>query len=202
MTDPLGGLRPVPPSGHIAGIYARVENRTGPHKPPANELIEDAPDVSLAVGHVLYGDFNDYQINVLRTAPGRGLRVLGERTLSNDAIWRYVNVRRLLISIERTIDRYTQWIVFEPNNRDLWRDMDRVIRLFLDDIWHRGWLDGDAAEQAYTVQCNASTNPPEERDLGRVVTAIGVLPPWPAEFVVVRIGKTEAGTQVLEGASG
>ena len=159
-------------------------------------------DVSLAVDHVLHGFYNDYQINVLRASPGRGIRVLGARTLSGDFLWRYVSVRRLFIFIERSIDYRTQWIVFEPNNRDLWRDMDRVIRLFLDDIWRRGWLDGDAAEQAYAVKCDASTNPPEERDFGRVTTAIGVLPPWPAEFVVVRIGKTEAGIQALEGASG
>ena len=121
----------------------------------------------------------------------------GARTLSSDPQWRYVNVRRLLIMLERAVDAATQWLVFEPNDPTLWRDLDRILRVYLDQLWQRGMLDGATAEDAYSVVCDATTNPPAETDAGRMVAVIGVQPPWPAEFVVVRIGKTEGGVAVL-----
>jgi uncharacterized protein len=198
---PPGGLRAVPPSGHVAGIYAMVELRTGVHKPPANELIADAQDVAAAVDDVSHGNLNDANINVLRAYAGRGLRVAGARTLWPDTTtsgWRYVNIRRLFIMIERAIEQQTQWLVFEPNNPSLWREVDRVLRSFLNDLWRQGMLDGATADQAYLVRCDAATNPPEATALGQLTTLIGIQPPYPAEFVIARIGRTESGTQISE----
>ena len=202
VPDPLqleGILRSVPPSGHVAGIYARGDLRLGVHKPPANEELEGVKDVQVEVDDISHGALNDVGVNVIRTYRGRGVRVAGARTLSSDAEWRYVNVRRLLIMIEEALDEQTQWTVFEPNNPDLWRQMDRVARSFLQRLWRRGMLDGATPEEAYSVRCDEATNPPQETDAGRMICEIGVLPPWPAEFVVVRIGKTEGGTEILEG---
>jgi uncharacterized protein len=195
-----GELLWVPPVGHVAGIYARVEQSDGVHEPPANELLEQIVDTRVAVNDEIHGYLNERQINVIRAVPGRGIRVMGGRTLSSDTLLRYVNVRRLLLMIERTIERQTQWIVFEPNNPLLWRDVDRVIRNFLDGLWQRGMLDGSNEGEAYTVQCDADTNPPSETEQGRLTTRIGVLPPWPAEFVVVRVRRSEEGTEFIEGA--
>ncbi len=200
VPDPLqieGLLRSVPPSGHVAGVYARGDLRVGVHKPPANEELEGVKDVQVAVEDNAHGALNDGGVNVIRAYAGRGVRVAGARTLSRPP-WHYVNVRRLLIMIEEAIDEQTQWTVFEPNNPDLWRETDRVARSFLNNIWQRGMLDGATAEEAYSVRCDETTNPPEETSVGRLICEIGVLPPWPAEFVVVRIGRTEGGTEILE----
>ena len=204
VPDPLnleGLLRSVPPSGHVAGIYARGDLRVGVHKPPANEELEGVKDVQVKLEDIDHGALNDRGVNVVRAYPGRGVRVAGARTLNISPEWRYVNVRRLLIMIEEAIDEQTQWTVFEPNNRDLWRDIERVARSFLETLWRRGMLDGATPEEAFSVRCDESTNPQSETDLGRVICEIGVLPPWPAEFVVVRIGKTEGGTEIIEEAS-
>jgi phage tail sheath protein FI len=201
VPDPLrleGLLRAVPPSGHVAGVYARVDQRVGVHKPPANEVVEGTKDVLAPADDIAHGDLNDRGVNVIRPYNGRGVRVAGARTLSSDTEWRFVNVRRLLIMIEEAIDEGTRWTVFEPNNPDLWRDVDRVARSFLDGLWRRGMLDGATAEEAYFVRCDETTNPPEETENGRMICSIGVQPPWPAEFVIVRIGKTEGGTEILE----
>lgn len=205
MPDPLaagGQLLAVPPSGHVAGIYARVDWQIGVHKPPANELIEAARDVTAIVDDVQHGYLNDKHVNVMRAYPGRGLRVAGARTLSSDPMWRYVNVRRLLIMIERAIETQSQWLVFEPNNPALWRDVERIIRAFLDGLWQRGMLDGATAAEAYSVTSDETSNTAGGTEMGRLVAEIGVRPPPPAEFVVVRIGKTESGTQILEGTEG
>ncbi len=202
MPDPLelnGILRDVPPDGHIAGVYARVETQTGPHQPPANKGLEAVQDVAMPIDNVWHGYFNDNSINVIKAYSGRGLRIGGARTLSSDSLWRYVNVRRLLIMIERSIRVHTQWIVFEPNNSRLWRDVDRVLRNFLDNLWRRGMLDGATADEAYSVTCDATTNPPEETNAGRLIAEVGVNPPWPAEFVIVRVSLSENGAELLEG---
>ncbi|HEU5013485.1 MAG TPA: phage tail sheath C-terminal domain-containing protein [Roseiflexaceae bacterium] len=200
VPDPFGAagaLLAVPPSGHVAGIYARVETAVGAHKPPANELVETARDVTAPVDDLLHGYLNDNRVNVIRAVPGRGLRVAGARTLSSDTDWMYINVRRLLIMIERAIDAQTQWLVFEPNNPGLWRDVERVVRSFLNRIWQQGMLEGATAEQAFQVTCDETSNPTAETEAGRLITLVGVQPPWPAEFVVVRIGKTESGIEIL-----
>ena len=205
VNDPLqldGLLRAVPPSGHVAGVYARSDNQIGVHKPPANELVQGSKDIGVLVDDLGHADLNDNGVNVIRLQSGRGIRIAGARTLSSDTLWRYVNVRRLLIFIEKSIDRSCQWTVFEPNNQDLWREIERVAKHFLDELWLRGMLDGRAAEEAYHVVCDETTNPPEEVDAGRMTCLIGVKPPWPAEFVIVRIGKTEDSTEILESRGG
>jgi hypothetical protein len=205
VPDPLGLqglLRAIPPSGHVAGVYARGDLRVGVHKPPANEVVEGANDVSVLTDDVTHGDLNEQGVNVIRPYNGRNVRIAGARTLSLDSSWRFVNVRRLLIMIEEAINEGTQWTVFEPNNRDLWRQIDRVARSFLDGLWHSGMLDGATAEEAYFVRCDDTTNPPEETEAGRLICLIGVRLPWPAEFVIVRIGKTESGLEILEAMEG
>jgi len=193
MPDPLspdGSLRFVPPSGHVAGSYALTDLQVGVHKPAANELVAAANDVRFRLSDVAHGELNTGGVNVIRAYPGRGLRTAGARTLSEDSQWQYVNVRRLVSMIEATLDRDTQWMVFEPNSRELWREMDRVVRSFLDQLWRRGMLDGASAQDAYSVECDEATNPPQDTGDGRLTCLLGVLPPWPAEFVVARIGQT------------
>lgn len=207
VPDPLrldGLLRRIPPSGHVAGIYARGDLRVGVHKPPANEALDRVQDVAYPLDDLGHAELNEAGVNAIRAYPGRGIRVAGARTLSSDPAWRYVNVRRLLAMIEEAIDEQTQWTVFEPNNPALWRDLARSARGFLDGLWRQGMLDGAMADQAYSVVCDETTNPAQETDLGRLTCLIGVQPPLPAEFVIVRIGKTEQGTQIVEssGAGG
>ncbi len=205
VPDPLrldGLVRAVPPCGHVAGIYARGDLRSGVHKPPANAVVEGAQDVVESVDDATHGVLNAAAVNVIRPVPGRSIRVLGARTRERDRTrseWRYVNVRRLMSMIEEAIDEQTQWSVFEPNNPALWADIEGIARAFVHDLWRRGMLDGAQPEDAYSVRCDATTNPPEETGLGRITCLVGVQPPWPAEFVTIRIGKTEALTVVTEG---
>jgi phage tail sheath protein FI len=199
VDDPLlltGLVRAIPPSGHLAGIYARSDRTRGVHKPPANELIDGAVDLNFTVDDILHGFLNDYGVNALRPLAGRGLRVLGARTLNGDI--RFVNVRRLLSMIEKAIDQGTQWTVFEPNTDLLRREIDRVVRSYLQSLFRKGMLDGATADAAYSVKCDESINPPELSDAGMVVCEIGVQPPYPAEFVVVVIGKTLNAMEVLQ----
>lgn len=202
VPDPLrleGLLRPLPPSGHTAGVYARVSNQVGVHKPPANEQLTAVKDVQIRVEEIDHGDLNQNGVNVIRAYSGLGVRIAGARTVFGDNEGRrYVNVRRLLMMIEESIDERLQWTVFEPNNPALWRDVERVVRNFLTDLWRRAMLDGATEEEAFQVRCNAETNPPQETEQGRMICTIQVQPPWPAEFVVVRLGITEGGTEIIE----
>lgn len=189
-----GDLRDVPPGGSVAGIYARV----AVHEAPANQIVEYVQDVTVAVDDVTHGLLNEKRVNVIRAAPGRGIRLMGARTLSDDTLWRFVNVRRLFIFIRESIEVNTQWIPFEPNDTRLWSDIGRVIRSFLGELWRRGMLDGGTREAAYIVKCDAEVNPPAERDAGRVICLVGIQPPFPAEFVTARIGRTTSGVEFVE----
>ena len=193
-----GLVRPVPPSGHVAGMFARTDRLRGVHKPPANEVLEGAYDVSSHIDDGAHGRLNAEGINAIRIVPGRGTLVLGARTLSDDVRWRYVNVRRLFSMIEEALEGQMQWAVFEPNNRQLWRHIDRAVRGFLERLYRAGMLDGETSNEAYTVRCDDTTNPPENTDAGRVTCVIGVQPPYPAEFVIVRIGVTRSGIEIEE----
>jgi hypothetical protein len=192
-----GMLRAIPPSGHVAGIFARVEHLTGVHKAPANEVLEGVEDVTVGVDQIEQGLLNDEQVNVICPYHGRRVRVAGARTGSEDRALLFVNVRRLLIAVERSIRMQLQWIAFEPQNPALWRQVDRVVRSFLDSLWRRGMLDGASREEAYSVTCDATVNPESESAKGKLVCEIGILPPWPAEFVVMRIGITEGAVEML-----
>lgn len=196
VDDPLGGpgkLRTIPPSGQVAGMVARCDRQRGVHKPPANEALEGVWDLSLRIDAAGHAALNEEGINAIRALPGRGLLVLGARTLDPDPEWRYLNVRRLLCMIEEALEEQMQWLTFEPNTPRLWREVDRAVRGFLERMYRAGMLDGASPDDAYSVRCDASTNPPESTGDGRVVCLIGIQPPYPAEFVIVRIGVTRSG---------
>jgi uncharacterized protein len=202
VVDPLklGGspVRSIPPSGHIAGLYARTDFTVGVHKAPANAELVWAEDVTVQLNEAEQGILNPVGVNCLRAFPGRGIRVFGARTLSSDPSWRFVNVRRLLSMIEKAVDESTQWSVFEPNNYTLRQLVVLSISSFLNSIWQQGALVGETAEDAYFVKCDESNNPPEVVDLGQLIADVGVKPALPAEFIVFRIGRTAEELEIVE----
>jgi phage tail sheath protein FI len=183
----------VPPSGHIAGIYARNDATRGVHKAPANEVIRGAVDVEMQITKGEQDQLNPDGINCIRAFPGRGIRVWGARTLSSDPSWRYVNVRRFFNFVEKSIEGGTHWVVFEPNDMDLWERISRNVTAFLMTQWRAGALFGATPEQAFYVKCDSETNPPDTIDAGQVITEIGMAPVKPAEFVVFRIAQLPSG---------
>ena len=210
-----GSVLSIPPSGHVAGVAARVDLSMGVQKPPANEILQGVCGLETDIDQTTHGLLNDESVNAIRGFPGRGIRISGARTLvgasgqMTSAVfdvrkWRFINVRRLLMMIEKSIDQATQWVVFQENNPGTWRQVDRVVRNFLDDEWHAGRLDGASADEAYQVTCDETTNTPADIAAGRLVCYIGVLPPAPAEFVIVRIGLSigEDGTSGTGGLNG
>jgi len=189
MTGKNGRTRSIPPSGYVAGIYARTDSTRGVHKAPANEVIRGVIGLELQVTKGEQDLLNPSGVNCIRSFPGRGIRVWGARTLSSDASWRYINVRRLFSMIEESIERGTQWVVFEPNDQFLWSRVSRDVRAFLRVVWRSGALFGTSPDQAFYVKCDAETNPPELRDLGQLVVEIGIAPVKPAEFVIFRVSQ-------------
>lgn len=189
----------VPPSGHIAGIYARSDGKRGVHKAPANESVFGALDLTYRFTHAEQGSLNQNGINCIRFFPKEGIRVWGARTLAPAASeWRYLNVRRLFNMIEESIVQSTNWVVFEPNDLKLWKAIRRDVSSFLRLIWRSGALMGASPEEAFFVKCDAETNPPEIIDAGQVVTMVGIAPVKPAEFVIFRIGQHAGGAEVSE----
>jgi|SRR5215204_1526886 len=182
-----GGGRLVPPSGHVAGIYARTDAKVGVHKAPANEEVFGVFDLEVGVNAPMQDGLNPQGVNCLRAFAGRGIRVWGARTLSRDESWRYVNVRRLFLTVGRWIDFNMPWASYEPNEPRLWVRIQRELGAYLRGLWNLGALVGQTPEQAFYVRCDAETNPPELRETGQAVTEIGIAPSSPAEFVVVRI---------------
>jgi phage tail sheath protein FI len=179
----------MPPSGHMAGIWARNDDTRGVHKAPANEVVGGALDVEFQITIGEQDGLNPVGINCIRAFPGRGIRVWGARTLSSDPEWRYLNIRRLFNMIEKSIDGGTQWVVFEPNDFSLWQKIVRNVSAFLKMQWRDGALFGATPEEAFFVKCDSETNPQESIDLGMVVTEIGIAPVKPAEFVIFRIAQ-------------
>jgi phage tail sheath protein FI len=184
-----GKTKLMPPSGHMAGVYARTDSTRGVHKAPANELVRACIGLGVNVTKGEHDLLNPIGVNVIRSFPGRGIRVWGARTLSSDASWRYINVRRLFNMVEESIERGTQWVVFEPNDTFLWSRVTRDVSSFLRMVWRSGALFGTAPENAFYVKCDDETNPPEARDLGQLVVEIGIAPVKPAEFVIFRISQ-------------
>jgi phage tail sheath protein FI len=190
--------RAIPPSGHVAGVYAATDLRHGVHVAPANVALEWVQDVLLPIDDERHGLLNALGVNVVRPVDGRGLRPLGARTVSSDADWRFVNVRRLVSMIERAIDISIQWAVFEPND---WRTRAKlllVIGSFLRSLWARGALTGNTIEEAFFVRCDESNNPPDARDRGELLVEVGVAAVVPFEFVVLRIGRDANGFAITE----
>jgi len=187
----------VPPSGHLAGIYARTDASRGVHKAPANEPIRGALDVTYYVTNAEQEVLNPAGINAIRFFQNEGVLVWGARTVAASASeWRYLNVRRLFCMIEKSIARSTRWVVFESNDEPLWKAIIRDVTAFLTTLWRDGALMGATAQEAFFVQCDHESNPPEEIDAGRVITVIGIAPVKPAEFIVFRIGQSAAGAKV------
>jgi phage tail sheath protein FI len=197
--DPLSGqAMHVPPSGHIAGVWARSDDMRGVHKAPANEVIRGAISLELGITKGEHDQLNPAGINCIRAFPGRGIRVWGARTLSSDPAWRYLNVRRLFNYVEESVFEGTQWVVFEPNDIRLWGRVKRTVNAFLLRVWRDGALFGATPDQAFFVKCDAENNPPETRDAGQLVVDIGIAPVKPAEFVVFRIAQFSGGATVEE----
>lgn len=183
---PQGRL--MPPSGHVAGIYAATDLAEGVFRPPANRALNWVIDVATVVDDAAHGALNPAGINAIRCFPGRGIRVHGARTLSSDASWRYVNVRRLLSMLEEAIHDALQWAVFEPNGPQLWFGVRLVLTGLLDMLWRRGAFAGDRPEAAYVVRCDATTTPPEAQSEGRMIAEVRVAPTVPYEFIVLQLG--------------
>ncbi|MBN0047605.1 phage tail sheath family protein [Streptomyces actuosus] len=197
--DPATGRNTtVPPSGHIAGVWARSDAERGVHKAPANEVVRGAVDLELRLSKGEQDLLNPIGVNCVRAFPGRGIRVWGARTLSSDPAWRYLNVRRLFNYLEESILLGTQWVVFEPNDDRLWSSVRRNVTAFLTEEWRRGALFGRTAEEAFYVRCDRSNNPQESIDQGRVVCEIGVAPVRPAEFVVFRLAQFSDSTSIVD----
>jgi phage tail sheath protein FI len=197
--DPAAGRNTiVPPSGHIAGVWARSDTERGVHKAPANEVIRGAVDLEVRLSKGEQDLLNPIGVNCVRAFPGRGIRVWGARTLSSDPAWRYLNVRRLFNYLEESILLGTQWVVFEPNDDRLWSSIRRNVTAFLTEEWRRGALFGRTAEEAFYVKCDRDNNPPESIDQGRVVCEIGVSPVKPAEFVVFRLAQFSDSTSLID----
>jgi uncharacterized protein len=179
----------IPPSGHIAGVWARTDESRGVWKAPANDTIRGCLDVERPITQNEQGLLNPTGINCIRPFGSRGIRIWGARTLSSDTDWRYLNVRRLFNMVETTIMEGTQYAVFEPNDVTLWEGVTRTLTGFLRGLWTAGALFGDSAEQAFYVKCDAETNPPESIDEGKLVVEVGIAPVKPAEFVIFRISQ-------------
>ncbi len=179
----------VPPCGHMAGIFARNDNERGVHKAPANEVIRGALEAANPVTKGEQDTLNPIGVNCIRSFTGRGIRVWGARTLSSDPAWRYVSVRRLFNYVEKSIERGTQWIVFEPNDSELWAKVRRDVGAFLTGVWRSGALFGLTTSEAFFVKCDAETNPPDVRDRGQLIIEVGIAPVKPAEFVIFRLSQ-------------
>jgi phage tail sheath protein FI len=201
VQDPLGSeLIDVPPSGHMAGVWARTDATRGVHKAPANEPIRGALNVTQRLTPGEQGLLNSAGINCIRYFPRSGIKVWGARTLDDAASeWRYLNVRRLFAMIEESIVESTDWIVFEINDRTLWSSIRRDLGAFLTRVWRDGALMGRTPEEAFFVQCDHTTNTPDVIAAGQVVTVIGLAPVKPAEFVIFQIKQQSGRAEVREG---
>jgi uncharacterized protein len=188
----------VPPCGHVAGVWARNDDSRGVWKAPANEVVRGVLDLELRLTRGEQDLLNPIGVNCIRAFGTRGIRIWGARTLSSDPSWRYVNVRRLFNFIEASIEQGTQWVVFEPNDLQLWQRVKRTINAFLIGLWRQGALMGATPEQAFYVKCDEETNPPESVDQGRLVVEIGVAPVKPAEFVIFRISQWQGGSAAAD----
>jgi uncharacterized protein len=187
----------VPPSGHMAGIWARSDASRGVHKAPANEAVRGALDVVYYLTREEQATLNDAGVNCIRFFTREGIRVWGARTLAaSSSEWHYLNVRRLFNMVEESIADSTRWIVFEPNDRTLWKSIRRDVTAFLTRVWRDGALMGATPDEAFFVKCDEETNTPENIDAGIVITLIGMAPVKPAEFIVFRISQYAGGSTV------
>lgn len=186
----------LPPSGFVTGIYARNDVTRGVYKAPANEVVRGLTKFEVNINTARNDVLNPEGINALRFFEGRGHRVWGARTMTSDPEWKYVNVRRLFIFLEHSIDKAMQWAVFEPNNERLWRNVRQMVEDFLYVQWLNGALLGSKPDEAFFVRCDRTTMTQNDLDNGRLICLIGVAPTKPAEYVIFRIGQWTAEAQV------
>lgn len=202
--DPLVPIAPgipprkllLPSSGFVTGIYARSDIERGVHKAPANEVVRGLTKFEININKSRQDVLNPEGVNCLRFFEGRGSRVWGARTMSSDPEWKYVNVRRLFIYIEHSIDKATQWAVFEPNEKRLWTNIRRTVEDFLLVLWRDGALIGDKPEEAYFVRCDRTTMIQNDLDNGRMICLVGIAPSRPAEYVIFRVGQWTADSKI------
>ena len=189
--------------GHVAGTYARSDIERGVHKAPANEVVRgiitrdlngNKKPLRFTINKAEHDLLNPKGVNVIRDfrADRRDIRVWGARTMSSDGQWRYVNVRRLFLFVEESIDEGTQWVVFEPNYEQTWAAVRRSITNFLVRVWRSGALVGATQEEAFFVKCDRTTMTQDDIDNGRLICLIGIAPVKPAEFVIFRISQKTA----------
>jgi len=186
----------LPPSGFVAGIYARNDINRAVYKAPANEVVNLAIGFETLLNKAQQDVLNPLGINCFRFFEGRGMRLWGARTISSDPEWKYVNLRRYFAYLEHSIDKGTQWAVFEPNGEQLWANVRRTVSDFLLNEWQTGALLGEKPEKAYFVRCDRSTMTQNDLDNGRLVCLVGVAPLRPAEYVIFRIGQWTADSKV------
>jgi phage tail sheath protein FI len=200
VRDPgTGAMALWPPSGHLTGVYARTDSTRGVHKAPANTTLRGALGIETALSDAEQGPLNLMGLNVLRVFPGQSQpTVWGARTTAGDLNrnWQYVNIRRLFIYAEQSIERGIRWAVFEPNDLALWQKLKRSIGDFLTGLWRDGALFGAKASDAFYVRIDEELNPPSTRALGRLYIEVGMVPTYPAEFIVLRIGIWNGGSEV------
>lgn len=185
----------VPPSGAMAGIYARVDSTQGVWKAPANEIVRNATGLSVNYNNSEQGKLNFRGINLIRSLPGMGIRVWGARTCSSDSNWKYIHMRRLFIYLKESINANTSWVIFEPNDESLWLRVYGTIRIFLTNLWRDGALAGSTVDEAFFINVGRSTMTQDDILNGRLICVIGVAPVRPGEFIIFRI------TQKAEGAT-
>jgi hypothetical protein len=202
VADPLGVEGPnrrVPPGGHVAGVYAQIDNLFGVQRPPANVALLDVTDVAAEISSTQQELLNPANVNAIRSFAGRGVRVWGARSLEpKDERWQFIHVRRLMSMIEKSVGLSTQWAVFEPNDVSLRNTLTHSLTVFLRAIWNTGGLDGAAPSDGFYVKCDETNNPPEVVDAGQVVCQVGVAPVAPMEFIDFEITQTPDGSQVVE----
>jgi uncharacterized protein len=201
ITNPFAaGQITVPPSGHLAGVYANNDTNFGVFKAPANESIGSALALPVTVTDDEQGPLNEQGINVIRSFPSQGIKIWGARTIAPHDVtaWRFVNVRRLVTFIEKSIQEGTRFAVFEPNNLTLWQQIKRMVTDFLTQQWTAGALFGDTPEKAFRVRVDETLNPPETRALGELIVEVTVVPTTPAEFIIFRVIQDITGSTLQE----
>lgn len=204
VVDPLRvrrePTRAIPPSGHVAGQMARTDRAVGVHKAPANDPLVWAQDLTVTMDDESHGLLNTLGINVLRALPGRGLRILGARTVSSDVSWRFLPVRRLVLMVMKALDLATQWAVFEPNDTGTRERLRMSILIYLATLWQQGQLAGASMDEAFFVRCDDTNNRPSDVAVGRLCVDIGIAPAIPFEFVVVRVWRSRNELEIAEWA--
>ncbi|MBD3218576.1 MAG: hypothetical protein GF310_09895 [candidate division Zixibacteria bacterium] len=188
-------MKLVPPSGYVAGMMAALDVASGTHHSFANREVEGIVDIEYPLTQFDTELLNPDGINTALTFPGRGIRVWGARTLSSDASFRYINVRRTFNMISESVEQGTQWVTFEPNKPELWESVKRLVFFFLKSLWKKGYLQGENVEEAFYIKVDEETNPPDVRDRGELIIEVGIAIVRPAEFIIVRVSQKTMGTQ-------